>query len=304
MTRLSVIVPATDRPPTLDRCVEAIRAALDPGDELAVVTEPPRCHPGVARNDGVTRTTGDVLVFVDADVEVRDDALARLRTAFEADSTLAATFGSYDDDPGEDGTVSAFRNLLHHHVHHESPGEATTFWTGLGAVRRSAFEAVGGFDPGLRYLEDVDFGMRLAADGHRIVLQPEIQGKHLKRWSLWEMVRTDFVGRAIPWVELLLRHRQSTSALNLGWRHRLSGLSALVGAVALLSGRPRPALAAGAALVALNRGFYGLLLRRLGPAAAGVGVVLHALHLVVGIAAVPVALVRHVLARGAEARDP
>jgi len=303
VTRLSVIVPATDRPPTLERCVAAIRAGLGPEDELQVVTEPAACNPGAARNHGAARTTGDILVFVDADVEVRGDAISRLRSAFEQDNALAATFGSYDDAPGEDGVVSSFRNLLHHHVHQRSPGEATTFWTGLGAVRRTAFDAMGGFDPGLRYLEDVDLGMRLSADGYRIVLHPEIQGKHLKHWSLWEMVRTDFVGRGIPWVELLLRHRHSTKVLNLGWRHRLSALAAAIGAVALVGGRIRVALGAAVALVSLNRDFYGLLLRRLGPAETGVSVALHALHHVVGVAAVPFAVARHLLSRSSAARE-
>ena len=303
MTRLSVIVPATDEPPTLARCVDAIRGALGPDDELHIVTEPHACHPGVARNLGARETTADVLVFVDADVELGSDALARLRDAFDEDAALAATFGAYDDAPGEAGVVSTFRNLLHHHVHQESAGEATTFWTGLGAVRRAAFEAVDGFDPGLRYLEDVDLGMRLSANGHRIVLSPEIQGKHLKRWTLWDMVHTDFVGRGIPWVELLLRHRHSTNALNLGWRHRLSALASLIGAIALVSGRLRVAFASAVALVSLNLGFYRLLIRRVGPVAAGLGVALHALHHLVGIAAVPVAVARHFLRRDSEARE-
>lgn len=298
-----MIVPATDVPATLERCVQAIEPLLLPEDELHVVTEPAGCHPSRARNIGVDLATGDVLVFVDADVELRSDAIARLRASFDADPGLAATFGSYDDAPVAGGIVSAFRNLLHHHVHHEAPGAATTFWTGLGAVRRPAFDAVGGFDAERRYLEDVDLGMRLSANGDRIVLDPRIQGTHLKRWTLWEMVRTDFIGRAIPWVELLLRHRHSTSTLNLGWRHRLSALAALVGAAGLV--RRRAALIAGgaAALVLLNRGFYGLLLRRLGLTAAVVGVALHALHHLVGLAAVPVALVRHMLARDPETRE-
>src|SRR5205807_8681242 len=63
----------------------------------------------------------------------------------------------------------------------------STFWAGLGAVRRDAFEAVGGFDAE-RYLvpsvEDIDLGARLATTGHRIELDPAVQGTHLKAWSL------------------------------------------------------------------------------------------------------------------------
>lgn len=291
---LSVIVPASDRPATLERCVVAIRAGLKPDDELHVITEPPACNPSVARNLGVAQATGDVLVFVDADVEVRGDAIARLRGAFERTASLAAAFGSYDDTPDEDGVVSEFRNLLHHHVHHCSAGEASTFWTGLGAVRRTAFDAVGGFDPMIRYLEDVDLGMRLAEHGYRIVLDPSIQGKHLKRWSLWEMVRTDFAGRAVPWVELLLRHRHSTDVLNLGWRHRLSALASLLGAFGVVRRRPVFLVASAATLVALNHDFYGIMLRRRGPGAAAASVTLHAVHHLVGIVAVPFGVIRYV----------
>lgn len=297
--RLSVIVPATDDPLTLERCVKAIRAGLRPDDDLHVVTEPAGCHPSVARNSGVAQAAGEVVVFVDADVEVRDDALARFRAAFDRDDTLAATFGSYDDTPAEDGVVSAFRNLLHHHVHQRSPGEAATFWTGLGAVRRTAFAEIGGFDPDRRYLEDVDLGMRLSAEGHRVILDPAIQGKHLKRWSLWEMIQTDFVGRGIPWVELLLRHRHSTGVLNLGWRHRLSAVASLLSVYALVRRRPGILAMCAATLVVANRDFYRVLLRRRGWGAAAAGVVLHAIHHLVGIAAVPFGMIRYLRDRRA-----
>lgn len=300
---LSVIVPATDRPATLARCVSAVRAALEPHDELVVVTEPSRCHPSAARNLGVMSTKGDILVFVDADIEIRADTLARFRDAFEQDPGLAATFGSYDDSPGENGVVSSFRNLLHHHVHQEGRGDATTFWTGLGGIRRSAFDEIGGFDPQLRYLEDVDLGMRLSTAGHRIVLDPDIQGTHLKKWSLWGMVSTDFAGRAIPWAELLIRHRHSTNVLNLGWSHRLSALAAVAGAIALLRGRLFALVASAAVLIALNRRFYHLLLRRLGAPSAALGVLLHALHHLIGVAAVPVAIMRHLLRRAPGTRS-
>lgn len=296
MLRLSVIVPATDRPSTLDRCTAAIERGHGP-DELVVVTEPRDANPARARNIGVARSSGDVLLFVDADVELHPDAVERVRSAFESEPELSALFGSYDDAPAAPGVVSAFRNLLHHHVHQSAPGPATTFWTGLGAVRREAFETVGGFDERLDWLEDIDLGMRLAAARAPIRLEPSIQGTHLKAWSIWSMVRTDFVGRGVPWVQLLLRHRGSASTLNLGWRHRLSALASLAGAVSLVRRRPVGVAAAAGALVVLNRPFYRLLHHRRGSAEAGAGIVLHALHHLTGVAALPVGLLRHLVDR-------
>jgi hypothetical protein len=297
MANISAIVPATNRPETLAQCEAALRRSDSPPDEILLVDEPADANAAAARNLGARRAAGDVLLFVDADVEVRPDAISRVRASFDADPGLTALFGSYDDEPAAPGVVSAFRNLLHHYVHHQAPGPATTFWTGLGAVRKDAFESIGGFDESVAMMEDIDLGMRLSAAGARIELDPRVQGTHLKSWSLLGMVRADFRDRGIPWVMLLLRHRGSTNVLNLGWRHRLSALAALAGAAAVVFRRPGAVLASGLGLVMLNRPFYGLLLRRRGPAEATAGVFLHALHHLASVAAVPIGVLLHVLDR-------
>ncbi|MQA76506.1 MAG: glycosyltransferase, partial [Solirubrobacterales bacterium] len=204
---LAVIVPATDRPPTLGRCLAALRASTAAPEELIVIDRPPGAGPAAARNAGAESVASELVAFVDADVEVWPDALGRLRERLTADPGLVAAFGSYDDAPAAPGAVSRFRNLLHHHVHTASPGPAETFWAGLGAVRRDAFLAVGGFAAD-RYpepaIEDIELGMRLRAAGGRIELDPWSRGTHHKRWSLAEMVRTDLLRRGIPWVRLRL----------------------------------------------------------------------------------------------------
>lgn len=290
VARITAIVPATNRPLTLDTCVSAIERARDVPDELIVIDEPAALGPARARNLGAQRASGDVLVFVDSDVAVHIDAFSRIRAHFAGDPELVAVFGSYDDEPAGPGLVSTFRNLLHHHIHHEGPGPATTFWAGLGAVRRDAFEASGGFDE-QRFprpsVEDIDLGMRLADAGGRIELDPSVQGTHLKEWTLVSMLWTDFASRGIPWVVLLLRHQAGASTLNLGWRHRLSAGACLVGLGALATRRPGLAVASAAALVGLNRSFYRLLLEKRGPRDAALGVGLHALHHLAGVAAVP-----------------
>jgi cellulose synthase/poly-beta-1,6-N-acetylglucosamine synthase-like glycosyltransferase len=297
---LSVVVPATNEPPTLSRCLTAIHEAASEADEVLVIDGPAGAGPSEARNLGARRAARDVVVFVDADVVVHADALARIRAAFADDPTLTALFGSYDDAPAAPGVVSAFRNLLHHHVHHEAAGDATTFWAGLGAVRRSAFLEAGGFDADLFPLpsvEDIDLGMRLSAAGGRIRLDPAVQGTHLKAWRLPEMLRTDFARRGVPWVGLVLRSGRSSTALNLGWRHRASALASLLLAASLLRRRPRQTVAGATILVALNVPFYRLLVRRRGVGEAAVGVALHALHHLSGIAAVPVGVLKHLSRR-------
>lgn len=294
---LSVIVPATDSPATLPRCLRAIEASLPAGAELIVQTEPPRTGPASARNAAARRARGDVLVFVDSDVVVHPHALAAIASRFERDPGLAALFGSYDASPAAPGAVSRFRNLLHHHVHAASPGPAETFWAGLGAVRRDAFRGVGGFDAG-RFpraaIEDIELGARLRARGELIELDPSIRGTHLKRWTLRSMVATDFARRGVPWTRLQLERRRAARGLNLGPRQRLAAAAATGAAVAAVRGRLAPAAALTAAMVAANAPLFALLARAGGPRLAVAGVPLQALHHLTAVASVPAGLAAHV----------
>lgn len=311
--QLSVIVPATDSPPTLERCLAALRSAAAqdaggaPATEVVVAERPAGAGPAAARNEGARRARGELLAFVDADVEVRGDALRAIRAAFEADPGLAAVFGSYDDDPEAGDAVSRFRNLLHHHVHARAAGPAETFWAGLGAVRRDAFEATGGFDADAfrrPSIEDIELGMRLRAAGARITLDPRIRGKHLKRWSLAEMAATDFARRGVPWVRLLLAAHRAPTGLNLGWRHRLAALAALAAAGGALGRRPRAAAAGLAALLVLDPSFYALLARRGGASALAAGIPLRALHHLLAAASVPAGVAAYLVGGPSGNRAP
>lgn len=298
--RVTAIVPATDGPATLAMCEAAIAGAADPPDEVRVLTLRPGAGPSAARNAGAAETEADVLVFVDADVAVHPDAFTRIRAAFAADPDLTAVFGSYDDSPAGPGLVSSFRNLLHHHVHQSSAGEVGTFWAGLGAIRRDAFLAGGGFDAG-RFsapsMEDVELGMRLADGGARIELDPLLLGKHLKSWSLLGMIRTDVSARGIPWVALLMRRRSVPSELNLAWRHRVSAAAWILALASVLRRRPAAAAASVAIAAAPHHAFYALLRERLGTPRAIVCVGLHGLHYLCATAAIPLGAIAHVRER-------
>jgi len=296
VTSLAAVIPATDARLTLDRCIQAIRDADQPPDEIIIVDKPLHLGPAAARNVGARRSKAEVLVFVDSDIEVHADVFSRIREVFTDDPDLVGVFGSYDDEPEGETLVSDFRNLLHHHVHKGAEGRASTFWGGLGALRRDVFLAAGGFDE-RRFseasIEDIDLGMRLVSDGGRILLDPSIQGKHLKRWTLGNMVRTDLLRRGSPWVKLLLDRGSSSTALNLGWQHRASAAASIGCITALLARKPKLAGAALALLVFVNRDFYLLLYEKRGLRQVAAGIPLHVLHHLVSVAAVPVGVLQH-----------
>ncbi len=188
-----------------------------------------------ARNLGARETSGEILVFVDQDVVAHPDARTVIANFFRDNPGYSALFGAYDDAPSAPGRISRIRNLLHRHVHVRSAGDAVTYWTGLGAIRRSAFEAVGGFDPGQYMMEDIKLGLDLTRAGHKIRLVPELEGTHLKKWTLGGMLRTDLWDRAVPWSRLLLSGagRDLPRSLNVGLTGQASVLLVAIGIAAL-----------------------------------------------------------------------
>ena len=164
--KISVIVPVYNGGTNLRLCLDALLASTHLPCELIVVDDAStdesnrtasdagakvlrlarRCGPAAARNYGAQRASGDIILFVDADVLVKPESVERVAAAFRGNPDLAALFGSYDDAPAAENFLSQYKNLFHHYVHQQSNRRASTFWAGCGAVRRDVFLCVGGFD--------------------------------------------------------------------------------------------------------------------------------------------------------------
>src|SRR5579871_361432 len=183
-----------------------------------------RLGPAAARNLGAEKAKGDILFFLDADVCVHPETVSRVLWNFERDPALDALIGSYDDSPGSEDFLSQYRNLMHSFVHQHAREEACTFWSGCGAIRRDIFLAYSGFDQsyGRPAIEDIELGSRLVHAKRKLILDKTLLVKHLKRWTFWNLVKTDIVDRGIPWTELILRDRHMPNDLNVQVSERIS----------------------------------------------------------------------------------
>lgn len=228
--------------------------------------------PARARNRGVDVAAGKYVVFIDADVCAHKDTLSRISDAFASHSEAAAVVGCYDDAPAQPNFLSQYKNLFHHYTHRISDGSIGTFWSGCGAIRRDVFIGMGGFDE-RRYrrpaIEDIELGTWMKAAGHRIILDSRIEVKHLKRWTLVSLLRTDIFDRGIPWTRLMLRAGASAGTLNVKPSQQISVAMVWLTLASMATALWRPLLWAVAAAIAaavtiLNLDLYRYLASRRG----------------------------------------
>ncbi len=290
---VSAIVPAYNAEATITECLDALRKAMQPTDELIVfddgstdatrsiaeaagariVSNPGKPKgPAHGRNKAAAGASKPYLMFVDADVIIHPDAIDRLVEEVERTGAVGA-FGSYDDHPRSRRLPALYANLRHHFVHQSGSREATTFWSGIGLMKADVFREFGGYDDVLfahPSIEDVELGMRLIAAGKRTRLVPEAQGTHWKDWTLWRVWHTDVVRRALPWSRLIADGQLAEADLNLARKERLLALLALSVPAALIGGflfRPlwiAVALPIAAYVIGIFP-FVRVLARRMGP---------------------------------------
>ncbi len=268
-----------------DGVVEPYRPVVDQQQARVVLIADGPQGPAVARNRAAAHASGEVLIFVDADVVVAPHSLSKMVDLLASTPTLAGVFGAYDRTPAAPNFISRFKNLSHAYVHEIGNREASTFWAGLGAVRADAFGAVGGFDERFRRpsVEDIDLGYRLVAAGYKLRLDPSFRGTHLKRWTFQRCVTTDLMARGIPWTQLIHRFKALSNDLNTTLSLRASvALAYLILACALAASFVPQMAAAGVALlvglVALNHRYYRWLATQQGWLFAAGVVPLHFVH--------------------------
>lgn len=237
--------------------------ALAAAADAHVVSVPGPSGPAVARNRAAAVASGDVLVFVDADVVVAAGALPGMCHLLDVATGLDGVFGAYDLWPPERNFMSQYKNLSHAYVHEVGDTRASTFWAGLGAVRTRAFRAVGGFDERFRRpsIEDIELGYRLVAAGYALRLDSTFRARHLKRWTLANSIATDIRARGIPWTQLIHRSHTLSNDLNTTIHLRLSVVFTVAAAVSLVWAAVEPwaavvAMALLAAVIGLNLSYY------------------------------------------------
>ena len=223
--RLSVIIPAYNAEATLPVTLESLTpvdgheleiivvddASLDATADVAsgladhVLVMERNSGPSIARNEGARRANGDVLLFIDSDVELLPDALSRVISTLEENPGSAGVAGNLSTDSVAENFIGDYKNLYMHFAFMDNARSTGAPYTSIAAVRREVFDEIGGFVDVLPN-EDRIFDIDLARGGHTMLFDTDIQVRHHRGYGWWEFIRVE-AKRAKNIVQLHLETR-------------------------------------------------------------------------------------------------
>ena len=167
-----------------DAYLEALRSTM----RLRWFPQPNR-GPAAARNAGVKRAEGEVIVFIDDDVVPEPQLLSEhARSHRDAGQDVVVlgpllTPEGFEMNPWvrweQEMLMKQYRALLRV----DWPANARQFYTGNASLRRSHILVAGGFDEGFRRAEDVELAYRLADKGLGFVFNIQAAGMHFAERS-------------------------------------------------------------------------------------------------------------------------
>ena len=287
---VSVVMPVYNAAATLEECLARLFQSrfgdfevvvVDDGSTdrsreimnrhpVRVVPTSGRVGPAVARNLGAEVARGAYLFFIDSDVMVRPDTLEVLVDGFARDG-VDGFCGVQAAEMRHDDLASQYKNLWMRWTYLRQRGDVPLFYTTAAAIRRDAFVRVGGFDPGYATpnVEDTAFGQKLQRLGVRVRIHPRLEVEHVKHYSLWGLLRTDYM-RAVSLARLKLRHPRdlgdNNTSVPVSYMASvpLAGLAVLALLLGLAFGWARVTVVgvvAAMGVVGLNLGFLGAIRR-------------------------------------------
>jgi glycosyltransferase involved in cell wall biosynthesis len=240
---VSVIIPTYNRSVALQRTLDALCAQTYPAQHIEVLVVADGCSDGTlrmleyyeapfrlraigqpnqgpagARNHGAAQASGQLLVFLDDDIEATPSLIAAHVRAHAAE-TNRVILGYLPPviDPSVTGFFrmelrdwweNMFRSM-------RQPGYRFGYWnllSGHFSVTRELFSRVGGFDAGLRCHEDYELGIRLIHAGASMGYAADAVGYHHEGTDLARSLRRKYqegradvmIGRRYPELRAVL----------------------------------------------------------------------------------------------------
>ncbi len=201
LSKISVVVPAFNEEKYIEGTVDALLKQDYSNYEIVIV--PNGCTDGTgkvlqkyikhkhvkikslkeakvskARNAGAAISDGETLVFLDADVRVKEDFLSAVMQHLSEEHSVASTLFTPDIKRQRYLLYKHFKNAVH---------QSKLYRGSAGSIicRKKEFDKLGGFDESLVVKEDSDLIKRLCAYGKYTCIphEVEVSMRRLEKWG-------------------------------------------------------------------------------------------------------------------------
>jgi glycosyltransferase involved in cell wall biosynthesis len=191
--KISVVIPAYNSEQTIGRAIDSVLGQTRPAEEIIVVDDgstdrtaervraygdkvrliqQPNAGVSVARNAAIAAATGDWIAFLDADDEWLPKKLRLQTQQLNRFEDLKWAFTNFyrktgvSQEPIITHAPAQFASLLKNDAWFEdylkAEANGANTWTTTILVRKSVFDTVGLFVPGMKRAQDVDVWYRIA----------------------------------------------------------------------------------------------------------------------------------------------
>jgi len=158
--------------------------------------------PGNARNSGVNASQGDLIIFLDSDVEVKKNTL---KLILETSNTNDVVVGIYSTKALDKTVWGNYKALFYYFVHTQkglNTIQYDQFNASCSAIKKKIFLKIGGYanwlGPGMD-IENEEIGYRIVKK-YKMVLNPKINVDH--HFPSFKKMTSTFFYRSSLWFEL------------------------------------------------------------------------------------------------------
>lgn len=204
MPQISIVIPAYNAAKDIKECLEAVYKSGfksfeviivddNSNDETCKICSEFECQviknernygPAYSRNRGAGEARGEVILFIDSDIIIKEDTLQTIYNFFKLNPNIGILQGRYTDESYYKDVFSKYKNYRLAFRELNRTGKEVAFVNTSIAAMRSKVIKKYKFDESVRRAEDSLFGWRYFKDGNKIILDNNLKVLHKKKYNM------------------------------------------------------------------------------------------------------------------------